>query len=94
MLVLVALAAAVWVMLRSRPVFGTYVLVSLVFPLMFVFAGRPLMSVPRFLVVVFPLFWALARFSDRWRAHDLVVGLSAAGLSLLGALAVSWLPIF
>ena len=94
LLVLVALAAAVWVLLRARPVFGTYVLVSLVFPLMFVFAGRPLMAVPRFLVVVFPLFWALARFSDRWRAHDLVVGLSAAGLSLLGALAVSWLPIF
>ncbi len=94
LLVLVALAAAAWVLLRGRPVFGTYVLVSLVFPLMFVFAGRPLMAVPRYLVVVFPLFWALARFSGRWRAHDLVVGMSAAGLSLLGALAVSWLPIF
>ena len=34
--------------------------------------SRPLMSVPRFLLPVFPLFWALARFGERWRAHDLV----------------------
>lgn len=94
LLVLVALVAAVWVALRTRPVFGAYAWVSLVFPLVFVFAGRPLMAMPRYLIVVFPLFWALARFADRWRAHDLVVGVSAAGLCLLGALAVSWLPIF
>lgn len=94
LLVVVALVAAVWVALRTRPVFGAYAWLSLVFPLLFVFEGRPLMAVPRYLVVVFPLFWALARFGERWRAHDLVVGLSAAGLSLLGALAVSWFPIF
>lgn len=94
LLVAVALAAAVWVALRTRPLFGVYAWLSLAFPLLFMFDGRPLMSVPRFLLVVFPLFWALARFGERWRAHDLVVGLLAAGLSLVGALAVSWLPIF
>ena len=94
LLLLVALAAAVWVALRTRAVFGTYAWLSLFFPLVFVFAGRPLMAVPRYLVVVFPLFWALSRFADRFRAGDLVLGLSAAGLALLGALAISWLPIF
>lgn len=94
LLMLVALAAAVWVALRTRPIFGAYAWASLLFPLVFVYAGRPLMAVPRYLIVVFPLFWALARFAERHRAGDLVVGLSAAGLALLGALAVSWLPIF
>jgi hypothetical protein len=94
LLVVVALLAAVWVALRTRPLFGAYAWVSLVFPLVFVFDGRPLMAAPRYLLVIFPLFWALARFGERWRAHDLVVGLSAAGLALLGALAVSWFPIF
>jgi len=90
----VALVAAGWVVLRTRPLFGAYVGLSLLFALLFVFDGRPLMSTPRFLLVIFPLFWALARFAERWRAHDVVVALSAAGLSLVGALAVSWLPIF
>lgn len=90
----VALVAAGWVVLRTRPLFGAYVGLSLLFALLFVFDGRPLMSTPRFLLVIFPLFWALARFGERWRAHDAVVALSAAGLALVGALAVSWLPIF
>jgi hypothetical protein len=94
LLVLLAIALAVWVAIRTRPVYGVYTWLSLVFPLLFMFDGRPLMSVPRFLLPVFPLFWALARFGERWRAHDLVVGVSAAGLSLVGALAISWLPIF
>ncbi len=94
LLVAIACALAVWVARRARPSFGVYAWLSLVFPLLFMFAGRPLMSVPRFLLPVFPIFWALARFSERYKAHDLVVGLSAAGLSLVGALAISWLPIF
>jgi hypothetical protein len=94
LLVSLAFAAAVWVTLRARPLYAVYAWLSLVFPLLLIFEGRPLMSVPRFLLVVFPLFWALARFAERWRAHDLVVGVCAAGLSLVGALAISWLPIF
>lgn len=94
LLVVLAFGAAAWLTVRARPLYAVYAWLSLVFPLLLVFEGRPLMSVPRFLLVVFPLFWALARFAERWRAHDLVVGISAAGLSLVGALAVSWLPIF
>lgn len=94
LLFVVALVAAGWVALRTRPLFVAYTGLCLLFALLFVFDGRPLMSTPRFLLVIFPLFWALARFAERWRAHDAVVALSAAGLSLVGALAVSWLPIF
>lgn len=94
LLVALAFACAVWVAVRTRPVYGVFALLSLVFPLLFMFDGRPFMSVPRFLLPIFPVFWALARFSERWRAHDLVVGVSAAGLSLVGACAVAWLPIF
>ena len=94
LLVALALALAVWVARRARPTFGAYAWLSLLFPLLFMFAGRPLMSMPRFLLPIFPLFWALARFSERYKAHDLVVGVSAAGLALVGALAISWLPIF
>jgi hypothetical protein len=94
LLVAVAFGLAVWVALRTRPVYGVYAWLSLAFPLLFMFEGRPLMSVPRFLLTVFPLFWGLARFSQRRRAHDLVVAASAGGLALVGVLAVSWLPIF
>ncbi|MCU1672635.1 MAG: integral rane protein-like protein [Frankiales bacterium] len=94
LLVVLALVLGVWVAIRTRPVYGVYTGLSLLFPLLFMFDGRPLMSVPRFLLPVFPLFWAMARFAERWKAHDLVVGLSAAGLSVVGACAVAWLPIF
>ena len=94
LLVALALALAVWVARRARPSFGAYAWLSLLFPLWMVFADRPLMSMPRFLLPVFPLFWALARFSERYRAHDLVVGLSAGGLALVSSLVIISLPIF
>ena len=94
LLVALALALAVWVARRARPSFGAYAWLSLLFPLWMVFADRPLMSMPRFLLPVFPLFWALARFSERYRAHDLVVGLSAGGLALVSSLVIVSLPIF
>lgn len=94
LLVALALGLAVWVALRARPTFGAYAWLSLLFPLWMVFADRPLMSMPRFLLPVFPLFWALARFSERFKAHDLVVGLSAGGLALVGSLTIISLPIF
>ena len=94
LVVVLALALAVWVARRARPSFGAYAWLSLLFPLWLVFADRPLMSMPRFVLPVFPLFWALARFSERYRAHDLVVGLSAGGLALVGSLTIVSLPIF
>lgn len=48
----------------------------------------------RFLAVLFPVVWALARFAERWRAHDAVVAVSAAGLGLLSLLFVNWYFVF
>ena len=93
-LVLVALAAGVWVALRTRATYAVWFWASLVFPLTVAFGGRPFLSVPRFLVVVFPLFWALAALSERWRVHDAVVAASACGLGLLSVLYVNWYFIF
>ena len=92
--VLVALAAGGWVLLRMRATYAVWVVVSLLLPLTLAFGGRPLLSMPRFVVVVFPLFWALARLAERWRVHDAVVAASAAGLGLLSVLFVNWYYIF
>ena len=94
LVVALALALGVWVARRTRPAYGVYAWLSLVFPMTLIFADRPLMSMPRFVLPIFPLFWALARFSERFKAHDLVVAISAAGLALIGSLAIAWLPIF
>lgn len=93
-LVLLALAAGVWVALRVRATYAVWVWASLLFPLTLAFGGRPFLSMPRFVVVVFPLFWALAALSARWRVHDAVVAASAAGLGLLSVLFVNWYFIF
>ena len=92
--VLGALLAAGWVALRMRATYAVWVAASLLLPLTMAFDGRPLLSMPRFVVVVFPLFWALARLAERWRAHDVVVATSAAGLGLLSVLFVNWYYIF
>jgi len=89
-IVLAALAAAVWVALRVRATYAVWCWVSLLLPLALPFAGRPFLSMPRFVVVVFPLFWALATLAERWRVHDAVVAASACGLGLLSVLYVNW----
>ena len=94
LIVLVVAAAAVWVALRAAASYGVYVWLSLVIPLSFVFGGRPLMSVTRFAITMFPLFWALDAFAERFRAHDLVVAASAAGLGAFTLLFVNWYWIF
>ena len=94
LLVLVALAAGVWVAVRVRPTYAVWLWASLLLPLVLPFDGRALLSVPRFLVVLFPVVWALARFAERWRAHDVVVASSAAGLGLLSVLFVNWYFVF
>jgi hypothetical protein len=93
-IVMVALAAATWVVLNARFTYAVYTVVSLLIPMSFIFGGRPFMSVPRFVVVIFPLFWALAAFADHLRAHDLVVAVSAAGLGVCTVLFVNWYFIF
>ncbi|MGH2753729.1 MAG: mannosyltransferase family protein, partial [Actinomycetota bacterium] len=92
--VAVAIAAAVWVVRNVRAPYVAYTVLSLLIPLSFIFGGRPFMSVPRFVVVIFPLFWAFAAFAERYRAHDLVVAVSAAGLGVMTVLYVNWYFVF
>ena len=93
-IVLVALAAGVWVALRTRATYAVWCWASLALPLTVAFDARPFLSMPRFVVVVFPLFWALAALAERWRVHDVVVASSACGLGLLSVLYVNWYFVF
>jgi hypothetical protein len=94
LLVAVALAALVWVIARAPLVYSAYALLGLVVPLSFIFGGRPFMSMPRFIVVIFPLFWALAHLAERFKAHDAIVAVSAAGLGVMTILFVNWYFVF
>jgi hypothetical protein len=95
LLVLPALAAAVWVTTRARPTFAVFTWASLLAPLSLVFAPRPFMSLPRFLLAVFPLFWAAAVWAGRRAGvHEVVVAVSAAGLGLMTVLFVNWYFVF
>jgi hypothetical protein len=94
LLVAVALAAGVWAVRRLRATWSVWLWASLVLPLTLQFPGRPLLSMPRYLVVLPPLFWALARLSERYRVHEAVVAVSAAGLGVFGLLFVSWYHVF
>ena len=94
LMVLLALAAGVWIAVRLRATYSLYYWVSLLFPMTLVFGGRPFLSMPRFLLVMFPLVWALARLAERWRAHDAVVAVSASGLGVLSILFVNWYFVF
>jgi Mannosyltransferase (PIG-V) len=93
-LVAALIAASVWVVMRSRPTYAVYTVLSLLLPLSFVFVSRPFMSVPRFALVVWPLFWALAAFARTPGRHNLVVAASAAGLGVMTLLFVNWYFVF
>lgn len=88
-LMIVALAATIWVCVRQRPIYWIYTVASIVIPLFLVFGGRPFMSLPRFMLPIWPLFWAIAAFADRFKANQLVIAASAAGLGILGLLFVN-----
>lgn len=95
LVVVPALAAAVWLAARARPSFSVYAWASLLAPLFLVFPGRPFMSLPRFLLAMFPLFWAPALLARRRRwVHEVVVTVSAAGLGLMTVLFVDWYYVF
>ena len=89
-IVVIALAALVWVVRRARAPYIAYAVMSLLVPLSFINAERPFTSVPRFIIVIFPLYWALVAFADKFRAHDFVVAVSAAGLGVCTVLFVNW----
>jgi Mannosyltransferase (PIG-V) len=94
LIVIPMIVAAGWVVVRTPLPYRIYTALSLLVPLSFVFGSRPFMSVPRFMVVVFPLFWALARFTERFRVHEAVVALSAGLLGLMTVLFVNWYWVF
>lgn len=94
LIVLLALTASVWVAMRARATYVAYTVLSLLMPLTLVFDGRPLMSIPRFVLPIFPLFWALAALGQRFRVHEPIVAVSAAGLGVLTLLFVNWYFIF
>jgi mannosyltransferase PIG-V len=95
LIVVPALAAAVWVAVRARPLYGVYTWVSLAAPLSYVFLPRPFMSLPRFLVVVFPILWAPAVVGGRRRwVHEVVLAASAGLLGLMTVLFVNWYYVF
>ncbi|HEY7874400.1 MAG TPA: mannosyltransferase family protein [Actinomycetota bacterium] len=83
-----------WVALKLPGIYTSYALISFVVPLLLVFGGRPFMSMPRFLLVVWPMFWAFVAFADRFKARDLIVSASAAGLGACALLFVNWYFIF
>jgi hypothetical protein len=85
---------AKWIAMKIPGIYVSYALVSFVVPLLLVYGGRPFMSLPRFLAVVWPIFWAFVAFADRFKARDVVVGASAAGLGALSLLFVNWYFIF
>lgn len=94
LVVIPALAAAVWVTVKTRPSYAVYAWASLLLPLTFIFDARPFMSVPRFTVVIWPIFWALVHLGQRFKAQAAIVACSAVGLGAFTILFVNWYWIF
>jgi hypothetical protein len=90
-----SLAAAVWVAVRARPIYGLYTWLLMLAPLSFVFVPRPFMSMPRFLLAAFPILWAPAVWARRrsW-VHGAWVAGSAALLGILTILFAAWYYVF
>jgi hypothetical protein len=80
---LVTLALLVWVIARTPAPYALWSLVMVAFPLSTAIPGLELEASPRYFLVVFPLAWGMARFSDRFRAHTAIVGVSAGLLAVL-----------
>jgi hypothetical protein len=95
LIVVPALAGALWVVVRARPMYTAYTWASMVAPLSFIFPLRPFMSLPRFLLPVFPILWAGAVWGLRRRGvHEALVAVSAGLLALLTVLFVNWYYVF
>ena len=90
-----ALAAGVWVALRTRLLYGVYTWAMLLAPLSFVFPPRPFMSLPRFLLPIVPILWAPAVWARRRPGvHTAVVAASVAARGALTILFVTWYYVF
>jgi hypothetical protein len=93
-LVAMGIVLAVWVTVRARPVYAVYAWASILLFLCAEWPGRPLASDPRYMVTIFPLMWALARLGHRPGVHQAVLGVSAAGLAVVGWLFLSTTLVF
>lgn len=93
-LVAAGLALGIWVAVRARPVYAVYTWASILLFLCAAWPGRPLASDPRYLVTIFPLIWPLARLGRRPGAHQAVLGISAAGMAIVGWLFLSTTLVF
>ena len=92
--VTVALGILVWLFRKIALPYWLYGALSLLVPMSFIFGGRPFMSMPRFILPIFPVFWGLALLAERFRVHDLIVAVSAAGLGIMTVLFVNWYFVF
>lgn len=94
-LIVTGAIVAVVLLARRIPVsYWLYAALSLAVPMSLIFGGRPFMSMPRFVLPVFPFFWGLAMLSQRYKVHELIVAVSAAGLGLMTVLFVNWYFVF
>src|SRR5215469_5079377 len=93
-LVAAGIVLGVWVAVRARPVYAVYTWASVLLFLWAAWPGRPLASDPRYLVTIFPLIWPLALLGRRPGVHQTVLGLSAAGMAIVGWLFVSTTLVF
>lgn len=95
LIVMPALAASGWLVVRARPLYGVYTVVSLLAPLSYPFLPRPFMSIPRFLLPLFPLLWVVAVWAKRRKGvHEAYLAVSGALLGVLLLLFVNWYYVF
>lgn len=95
LIVVPALVAVGWVVVKARPVYAVYTVVCLLAPLSYAFLPRPFMSIPRFLIPLFPILWAVAVWSEKRKGvHDTYLAVSGALLGVLLVLFVNWYYVF
>ena len=94
LIVIPVVIATAWTVIRLRPVYAVYAVLSVIIPLTLIFGDRPFMSLPRFALIVWPVYWAMSKAADRWNIHSAVTACSAALLGLLTVLFVNWYWIF
>lgn len=92
--VTVAMVVLIWLFRKISLPYWLYGALSLVVPMSFIFDGRPFMSMPRFILPIFPVYWGLALLAERFKVHDLIVAVSAAGLGIMTVLFVNWYFVF
>jgi hypothetical protein len=95
LIVVPALVAVGWVVVKARPVYAVYTVVCLLAPLSYAFLPRPFMSIPRFLIPLFPILWAVAVWSEKRKGvQETYLAVSGALLGVLLVLFVNWYYVF